>query len=489
VVGASTDVSLIHGPRHLMMEVLLARQVRSWRDPDGFVVELDGRILRAVAPEKAGELRALLTEPWFKRFIDAGSIPATIEITDPGGEVPLAEGWVWFEHQRLRFPCYPHEITALQLYDSAELTLSIALEATRNGWTLKDASAWNVLYSEGRVVFVDLLSFERTVPTGMWRAYGQFVGHFVLPLLLYRHIGLTPPEIFLIHRDGITPVRAFESLHGVRLLSATAIEHVLLPKFLARAGSRLIAAQTVNKPRIVNVQIAAAMPIATLRRLRRTISRLRPDESKSVSVWKRYEEERLHYSQADLQAKTEFVSSHLDEGGTVLDLGCNAGEFSFLAAEKGASVVAADADHAALSRLYERIRGAKPRITPLMLNIGRPTPGIGWLNTEVDSFLGRSSGQFACVLALGLLHHLLVSERASLQMITALFRQLSPQRLIVEWVDPSDPKFKELAGFDMELYRNLRPEMLEEQLGGYFRLDSKMVLPCGTRVMYLWVRS
>ncbi len=55
--------------------------------------------------------------------------------------------WRWLEHERIEFPVYPHEITALQLYDAAKLTLSLAVDALDHGWSLKDGSAWNVLFT------------------------------------------------------------------------------------------------------------------------------------------------------------------------------------------------------------------------------------------------------------------------------------------------------------------------------------------------------
>jgi SAM-dependent methyltransferase len=218
------------------------------------------------------------------------------------------------------------------------------------------------------------------------------------------------------------------------------------------------------------------------------LEKLSPLKKKSASVWKEYEEDRSHYTERDLAAKTGFVREHLGEGRTVLDLGCNAGEFSLLAAELGKSVVAADGDHPALSRLYARIRGKEAPISPLMLNIGRPTPALGWANAEIASFLDRAVGQFDCVLVLGLIHHLLVSERASLAMLAELLDRLRPKSVILEWVDPRDPKFKQLAGLNGSLYSHLNEVRLEESLKTKFRMVAKLTLPCATRVMYLWHR-
>jgi SAM-dependent methyltransferase len=467
-----------------------AFQPLSWRDPDGFVVKVSGRILRAVSALKSEQTKSLLSAPWMKRLIEEGSVPRTVELTDsPPIFDQKPNDRLWLEHEPLDFPCYPHEITALQLYDSAVLTLNVAIEAARAGWTLKDASAWNVLHSRGRAVFVDLLSFERSTSGATWVAYGQFVRHFVLPLILQRKLAVQPADVFLTDRDGVAPERAYEMLGGMGLISLAGFETVLLPKWLSRAGGRLIESRSVKTS---VPQAATAMDrellLNTLHRLQRMLERLQPDWATTKSLWKGYEEERAHYSQADLAQKREFVRQHLPSAGRVLDLGCNAGEFSRIASDRGNVVIAADFDHPALTRLYMRIRGSGKPITPIHLNIGRPTPAVGWVNNEVASFLDRAAGQFDCILALGLIHHLLVSERASLPMIIDAFDQLSPKSVIVEWVDPKDPKFHQLAGLNSALYSHLDAETFECAFVQKFAVKAKLHLPCGTRVMYLLER-
>ena len=459
----------------------------SWRDPNGVVVKLHGRVLRAVVPERSEQTRQLLSSPWMVRLIEQGVVPKTIEVPEASPQVMLPAPGLWLEHEVLEFPCYPHEITALQLYDSAHLTLKIAIEAAQQGWILKDASAWNVLHSKGRPVFIDFLSFERQQPTGSWIAYGQFVRHFLLPLLLYRKLAMTPPEIFLTHRDGMSPERAYQLLRGLDLVSVSVFELVVLPNLLSRSGGRMIAAQNRGKPRVFDASMGLPLLLGMFRRLQRLLEKLRPDHSKSKSLWGGYEETRVHYSDADLEAKRAFVRQHLGEGRRVLDLGCNAGEFSLLAAAgSGRTVVAADADDPALSRLYARIRGKGTLITPVLLNIGRPTPSVGWQNRETESFLERSVGQFDCILMLGLIHHLLVSERATLPMVADLLAGLGANRVILEWVDPTDQKFQQVAGLNAPLYRGLDSAGLEACMGQKYKLLEKLPLPCGTRVMYLW---
>lgn len=461
----------------------------SWRDPDGFVIKVDGRILRAVSAEKAEQTRVLLREPWVVKRIAEGQLPATIEVPRPAQLEEYGDRYIWLAHAELAMPCYPHEITALQLYDSGALTLSIAIDAAEHGWVLKDASAWNVLHSRGKAVFIDFLSFDRQASSSTWMAYGQFVRHFLLPLLLYRKLGITPPEVFIANRDGMTPERVYQLVGPSRLMSAMAMELVLLPKWLTRAGSQLIAERKTQPARSVDKALARDLVLHTLRRLERVLKRLLPEQSGRESLWENYEEGRAHYSDVDLAAKKDFVREQLDSSSTVLDLGCNAGEFSLLAAEGGRDVVAADFDHSALSRFYARIRGQSKGVAPLMLNIARPTPAVGWENVETPSFLERAHGRFDCVLALGLVHHLIVSDRATLDLVAQLFDRLGPKSVIVEWIDPKDQKFAQLAGFNASLYSALDEAAFEKSMGLKFSLVAKMPLPCATRVMYLWRRK
>jgi hypothetical protein len=55
-------------------------------------------------------------------------------------------------------------------------------------------------------------------------------------------------------------------------------------------------------------------------------------------------------------------------------------------------------------------------------------------------------------------------------------------------VDPKDPKFRQIAGLNAGLYRQLDATWLEEAMSRKFRMAARTPLPCATRVMYLWSR-
>lgn len=459
----------------------------SWRDPAGFVTKLDGRIFRAVHPSHADDVQALIEAPWYREGVDKGWFASSEWVANNGaGLLPKMEVR-WLEHRALYFPSYPHEITALQLYDAALLTLAIARKALDNGWMIKDASAWNVLFEHGRPVFCDILSFERFDNTGIWKAYGQFFRHFIIPLLIHRSAGVQPSAWFLLHRDGVEPEAARPLLRGWRGWRQPALEAVTLPALFGRRGG---AARTRKPAATDNPALSVFLFGRMLTRLERHIEALRPGARAQPTKWENYEAERDHYSASDVSGKSAFVATMLARSDirTVLDLGCNAGEFSKIAAAAGKAVVAADFDPGALSRLYGQLREQHLSISPVLLDIGRPTPAVGWMNGEVDSFMARARGQFDCILALGLVHHLLVSERASLAMIMDFFLAMDPAFLLVEWIEPEDRRFAEIAGINEALYADLSMAAFERTFAQHYVIERKETLAVGGRTLFFFRR-
>ena len=70
-------------------------------------------------------------------------------------------------------------------------------------------------------------------------------------------------------------------------------------------------------------------------------------------------------------------------------------------------VVAMDADHVAIDRLYRALRAnASANILPLVFNVTDPSPGLGWRNLERKRLVER--GRPDLVLALALIHHVVI---------------------------------------------------------------------------------
>jgi hypothetical protein len=73
-------------------------------------------------------------------------------------------------------------------------------------------------------------------------------------------------------------------------------------------------------------------------------------------------------------------------------------------------------------------------------------------------------------------------------MVANLLEGFGSKKVILEWVAPTDEKFQQLVGLNGDLYASLTAGMLEDCFRPKFELREKIVLPCGTRVMYSWVR-
>jgi SAM-dependent methyltransferase len=222
-----------------------------------------------------------------------------------------------------------------------------------------------------------------------------------------------------------------------------------------------------------------------LKRLRRSLLRLSPPAA--TSSWTGYMTDLQHYSDSDAQRKEAFVSAALAEAAPrrVLDVGCNAGHYSFLAAKAGAGVVAVDGDAAVCGRVWRGAREARLDVLPLVVNIAQPTPATGFLNQECPSFLDRASGGFDLVLMLAVLHHVLVTERVPLRDALALAARLTRDALVIEFVPPADPMFRRIARGREHLHEDLTVEAFEAACAECFTIVRREAAEHSPRTMYL----
>jgi len=168
----------------------------------------------------------------------------------------------------------------------------------------------------------------------------------------------------------------------------------------------------------------------------------------------------------------------------VLDVGCNTGHFSFIAARAGASVVAIDSDPVVTGQVWRDARAERLDVLPLILNLARPSPAMGWRNAECPSFLDRARGAFDAVLMLAVLHHMLVTERVPLPDILNLAAELTKDLLVIEWIEPEDSMFRRLTRGREELHKNLNTAYFERVCGERFDIVRCMRIPGGARSLY-----
>jgi hypothetical protein len=255
----------------------------SFRDPSGFILLDDVRVYRAIKKDLSGDYRKLFSESWYIKLVDNKKIQRSIWIYSD----KLSDKFDWVEHPKFTFPLFPHEICAEQLYEAALLTIEIAKIAFENGYILKDASAWNVVFDQGNPIFCDVTSFEQFDKKSLWYAYGQFCRHFIIPLLLYKYLKISPAQIFISHRDGIPPEQAKQFLGYRAFWNIAAIESVYLPQSLESPRQK-----KKSSRELVSLSIVDRIYKKMFTRLESYIKKLRPFNEISKSTWSEYELER-----------------------------------------------------------------------------------------------------------------------------------------------------------------------------------------------------
>lgn len=472
-----TDADLTLSAREASLEL-------TFRDPAGQLHLTSECALRQIRPAAREETLAFLATPLRASLEECGDLISS-RITDPAAHSCVTLGELWLEHPRIDPISYPWEWTTAQWHAAAELTLRIACQAIRAGWTLKDATPLNVVFAGPRPVLVDVLSFERRDPRStVWLAYGQFVRTFLLPLVAARYLSW-PLQATLFTRDGYEPRLIYEALPRRRRLSPDLFDVVTLATLFERPGSSQNNSKRPSSTRAP--ELAEHILEKRIARLGRQIRRAVGPQTHSQ--WSGYEQSASHYLPADVAAKQQFVKQSLERSQPlrVLDIGANTGTYSLLAANEGAEVVALDNDSAALEVLWRSAMAQNKPVTPLVANIARPTPAAGWRNREHLSLLDRLTGKFDFVFLLAVIHHLILREQLPLAHIASLCASLTRRWLLLEWVPPSDPMFQEwLRGRD-DLYGHLDEDDLKRAFSPFFTVIDRVQLGNG-RVLFLFVR-
>ena len=197
------------------------------------------------------------------------------------------------------------------------------------------------------------------------------------------------------------------------------------------------------------------------------------------------------YNEPAFAAKEKFVDAALAECQPrwVLDVGANTGHFSARAAKAGLKLSRSTSTRPASGALWQQARAQKLSILPLVVDLARPSPALGWRYGECLSFLDRALGAFDCVLMLAVIHHLLVTERIPLREILRLAAELTTAWLVVEFVAPQDPMFRQLTRGRDHLHAGLDEAVFERACAEHFDVVKSLPLPGTQRRLYLLKRK
>jgi SAM-dependent methyltransferase len=474
----------------------LSREVRidsgSFRDPSGYVFYYRGDVYRSVNAEVFHLIQSLqdsgvLRELASRRLIVETEVVAENSPLWAELRSNLDDASHFLRHEKIAFISYPYEWTYNMLVDAAQLQLDLQLELLKHGCSLKDASVFNVQFAGCQPIFIDVPSIEVPPRMDLWVAYGQFCRLFLFPLLLKKYANLSTKAYYLAHIDGMSVEEVYRCFGLQRALRPALLLDVFFQQLLqSKADSdqnlskRL---QPSDKKRNDNLP-----QVLNLRRLKKKLAKLAGARPTSGG-WVDYYKSLPSYSREDEQAKIRFITRflHRERPVSVLDLGCNTGQYSLLAAEAGATTVALDSDHDCVDSLYVRAKSAKLPVLPLWMDISNMSPALGFQNKERKSFLERAD--FDCVFALALLHHLLVNSRITLEGARDFLLGLTKRWLVIEFIDVDDPMFQKLLLLRENIYHHIKSGLFEKVFLRDFELVDREQVGNSGRTLYLLKRK
>jgi hypothetical protein len=382
------------------------------------------------------------------------------------------------EHERIPFVSYPYEWPFQMLKDAALLHLEILGRCLPHDLILKDSSAFNVQFIGSEPIFIDILSFARLEPGEPWIGYNQFCKLFLYPLMLQAYKQVPFQSWLRSELEGLDPV-TFSHLMSLRdLLRPGVFTHVSLQAWMQK---RMAAARYSVRSKIKSASLPKSAIANNIRGLRRLVHRL--EVKVHDSTWVDYTQTHS-YSDASMRQKEDFVrqavASHRPH--LVWDLGCNIGNFTRIAGEYAEYVVAMDADHLSIERLYQNLkREGRRNVLPLVMNLTNISPNQGWGSCERQSLPAR--GKPDLTLCLALVHHMAISANVPISSFIAWLAGLGTS-LVIELVSKEDPMVKQLLLNKVDTYDDYNRPFFERCLNKFFRVERSLALTGGTRYLY-----
>ncbi|GHT01413.1 50S ribosomal protein L11 methyltransferase [Synergistales bacterium] len=457
----------------------------SFRDPSGRVYSLDdGNIIRSVQKSYAPDYNYATEQNLFLSLREKGLLIDFEESKDH----MVSGAWKTLSVERIPVVTYPYEWSFSQLKDAALLTLQINRDALAHGMILKDASAFNVQFTHGKPIFIDILSFERRLDDSPWVAYGQFCRHFLAPLLLMAKRDLRYGFLTRDFIDGIPLDFTSAALPRGTWLSVSTLLHIHMHSWMqGRFGDTRAIAE--GKKKDTNARVSDKSLLDITDGLLSAVNAI--SLSHFSTEWGDYYSD-TNYSTEAFKAKENLLRRILNEKklATVLDVGANNGHFSRIASETAQLVIAPDIDPLAVEKHYRYLRDEsgqkKLNIIPMIIDLTNPSPSLGWACSERSSFFERCGANL--VLALALVHHLAISNNVPLPMIAEMFASLG-ENLLIEFVPKEDSQTRRLLTSRKDVFPSYNEAGFREAFSRYFVIEDCIPVPESERKLFVMKRN
>lgn len=438
----------------------------------------DGELLRQVNPIYFEQYNSLKESGFYKKMFDAGLLVQHTEVSASADAIIL-------EPEVIPFFSYPYEWSFSQYKHAALHTLKLQKYCLQNGFTLKDATAFNITFHKGKPVFVDSLSFDKYTEGEPWRAYKQFLMHFLAPLALAKYYGNDMLKLLQQYIDGIPLEKASKLLPFSAKLNPLLYTNIFLTaKYDAKFSN-----DTPGKSKAVTLSKQAQEKI-----LDSLYSYINGLELKENTEWKdyysitNYDAEAFDYKKKLVRKWYQSVNAK-----KAVDLGGNDGTFSRELKDIADELLVADIDPNAVNYNYLQVlKNKETNIVPLVSDLLNPAPGIGFNNNERSSLQERiRKNEYDVSLALALIHHISLTGNVPFAMSAEMFASLTPY-LIIEFPDRGDSWVDFLLKSKREFLNHFdyyNKENFEKDYAAYFDVIEKLKIPNTERTMYLLKRK
>ena len=436
----------------------------SFRDPSGYVIHFNNSIYRIINENYSTIYTKCIESGLFKKLVEDKLLLNFEESSDLGLE--NIKIFKILKQEKIQFISFPYEWSFDMLKDAALLTLEIQKRCIEFGLSLKDASAYNIQFHNGKPILIDITSFE-IYHEEPWIAYRQFCEHFLGPLALMAKKDVRLSKLLVNYIDGIpldivsaiVPKSTFTNFG----LSAHLHAH-------AKAQKRY-EEKKIEKKKLKKFQL-----LGIIESLSSTIKNLNLEQK---TEWAEYYKD-TNYSDEEQIEKEEKVREFIQKTSSdiIVDFGANDGKFSRIASEK-TFVVSIDVDPIAVNKNYNH---HDKNIISIVGDLANPSQSIGWNNSERPSLLKRIE-KHTC-LALALIHHLRITFGIPLVKQFEFFSSVA-KYLIIEFIDKNDSQIKKLLQNREDVFEDYTEDNFESLALTYFEIVDSSKIKNSNRKMYL----
>jgi len=461
----------------------ISRIAGSYRDPGGNVYEIDNHIYRSVNSSNKEIYETMRSDKILERCIAEELIIETREIDDNSLSSKLGAAYI-LQHEKIPYISYPYEWSFDQLKSAALHHIKLHKYLLGGEYTLSDASAYNIQFRGSKPVFIDVLSIVPYKEGSVWIGYKQFCEQFLNPLLMSAYLSVHPNNWYRGSLEGVETSDLLKLMPLRHKLNWRVFSFLTLynmtSKSIARNPEKLS-----DSAKEHSTKISKQALLSMLYQLESWIGGLDPIRSKTT--WGDYAETNT-YVQEERETKKQAVEYFTKNNKieSLIDLGCNTGDYSIAALSSGAKqVIGFDFDHEALRKAYHRSLENNLNFLPLWLDASNPSPSQGWMETERASFSSRFKADG--VVALAFEHHLAIAKNIPLEYVISWIISLAPKG-IIEFIPKSDSTLKIMLSTREDIFHDYNIEHFEFCIRRYANIIQKTEISKDGRVLYEFQR-